>query len=485
MQENVILAVLVLICVGQIWAIFRGRLTAAIYYCCVAPLGYFSIWKFATWGPDRLCGMLLIAGGLLVFRRASGIPRFPRHPLAIFLAFLIFITLVGTWFWPIDAMTGKSEVYGHLRGVVQIVNWLILAGAAWQVAIALSLPGGFQKAVRVLIVAGVLHSTYAIYQMIAYSTGLPATGIRRPYEGVGIESGGEQVAAFQIGGLDIYRPGSLIGEPKGLGGISLVWISAMLALYMERNMERKASLFINWAMVVSLIAVFSTFSTSAWAGLVGAMSISVWTSRRKFRSRLTRFLGLVFVLISSLAFVSVTGLLPDEFGLASLVEERTVLREYLADLPEIEAKRVLNAHPEMLLWGTGLGGMTFYIAENLGGSDIVLFPNNGLLAYICDFGLIGIALLIFTLWGGLRPTLSSGARVDADTRSLSFIGTVCLMQTFIFDAGIGLFAWAFLLAAEFRCRSLKKFILHRQLATRNLDVPMVAHFLFHVRRTSY
>lgn len=466
---------------GQIWAIFRGRLTAAIYYCSVAPLGYFSVWKFATWGPDRLCGILLIAGGLLVFPRAPGIPRFHRHPLAIFLAFLIVITLIGTWLWPVHALAGKSVVYGQLRGLVQIVNWLILAGAAWQVAIALSRPGGLQKAIKVLILVGFLHSTYAIYQMAAYSTGMPATGIRRPYEGVGGESGGEQFAAFQVMGESIYRPGSLIGEPKGLGVISLVWISAMLALYMER----KATPRMKWAMVVSVIALFFTFSTSAWAGFIGAISIALWTARRRFSTRFTRVLLPVFLLIFSLIIGDVVGLLPEEQSLASLVQERTVMREYLADLAEIEAMRVLGDHPEMLLWGAGLGGMTFYIAENLGGSDIVLFPNTGLLAYFCDMGFIGIALLIFTLWGGLRPTLLSGSHLDADTRSLSFIGTVCLMQTFIFDAGIGLFAWAFLLAAEFRCRSLKNYVLHRELEPRRLDMPMAAHFPSNVRHTSH
>lgn len=481
MQENLILAVLILICAGQIWAIFRGRLTAAIYYCSVAPLGYFGVWKFATWGPDRLCGILLIAGGLLVFRRVPGIPRFHRHPLAILLTFLIVITLVGTWFWPIDAIAGKSVIYSHLRGLVQIFNWLILAGAAWQVAIALNQPGTLQKTLKILILVGVVHSMYAIYQMVAYSTDLPATGIRRPYEGVGVESGGEQVAAFQIMGETIYRPGSLIGEPKGLGVMSLVWISAMITLFMER----KALPLLKWALVVSLVALFFTFSTAAWAGFIGMISIALWTARQKIISRFTRLLWVVSLLIFSLAFLDVSGLLPAEYSLTFLIKERTVMREYLADLPEVEAKWVLRDHPEMILCGTGLGGISFYIAENLGGSDMVLFPNNGLLAYICDMGIIGIALLIFSLWRGLRPTLLSVSNLDADTRSLSFIGTVCFVQTFIFDAGIGLFALAFLLAAEFRWRLLKAYVLRHQLAARRLAMPMATHSHCNIRHKNY
>ena len=233
MQEKLVIAILLLICAGQVWAIFRGRLTASIYYCCVAPLGYFSAWMFATWGPDRLCGMLLIAGGMLVFRPVPGAPRFAQHRIALLLAFLVLMTIVGSFSWPVEAMAGKSAVYGSLRGAVQIVNWLILAGAAWQVAIALSLPGAFEKARKAIIIVGVLHSGYAMYQVVAYSTGLPATGIRRPYSGARGAHGGDQVAAFTVGKGRITRPGSFIGEPKGLGAISLVCIAAILSLFME------------------------------------------------------------------------------------------------------------------------------------------------------------------------------------------------------------------------------------------------------------
>lgn len=447
MQESVILLILILICIGQVWAISRGRLTAAIYYISIAPLGYFTVWMYGSWGAERLCGLLLIAGGLLKFKRILGVPRFIDHPLIILLAYLISITLIGQFFWPIGAMAGKSSVYGSLRGVIQIIDWLILAGAAWQVAIALSLPGAM-GARKTIILVGILYCAYAIYQVIAYWTDLPSTGIRRVYEGVAANSEGEQFAGFHVGGIFLYRPGSLIGEPKGLGVISLVWISSILTFFMHG----KVSLRLKMGLFIITSTLFLTFSTSAWAGFIGMIIIFLWTIRKQLKNRLVRLSMPMLALILGLAMADSSFFSQDNLSVSAMIKERTVMREYLADLSEIEAKRVLEDHPELFLSGTGLGGMSFFIAENLGGSDIILFPNTGLLAYVCNMGFIGISLLIFALWRGLRLTLIGFPHIDAGTRSLSFIGTVCLMQTFIFDAGISLFALAFLLAADFRWR---------------------------------
>ena len=183
------------------------------------------------------------------------------------------------------------------------------------------------------------------------------------------------------------------------------------------------------------------------------VAIALWAAKGLRASRLAGVLSPVLLLVAGLAIVDGSGVLPEGIGIRSMILERTVEREYLADMPEIEAKQVLAAHPQMLLCGTGLGGMSFYIAQNIGSSTVILFPNTGLLAYICNMGLIGIGLMIISLWAGLRPTLIPSTQCETSTRALSFIGTVCLMQTFIFNAGIGLFALAFLFAAEFRLES--------------------------------
>ncbi len=455
MSNTLVVTILLLICAGQIGAILRGRLPAAIYYLCVAPLGYFSVWQFGTWGPDRLCGILIIAGGLLRFRRDKSTPRLSSHALGFFLLFLTLVTITGSLFWPTDAMAGRSSVYGSLRGPVQILNWFIVAGAAWNVAIALTQPRAFERARRVLIVVGVLHSGYAIYQMAAYASGLPATGIRRPYSEVDLDSGGEQHAAFFYNGVNIGRPGSLIGEPKGLGAISLVWMAAMLTVLMEGGMNSKLA----GAFVLSLITLFITFSTSAWGGFVSMMAIALWATRRRMAYRVWRFLvPLLLVFISGWAIVERSGLVPEvKGGISSLIRERTIDRsDYLADLAEVEAKEVIAEHPLIAICGTGLGGMSFYIAERMGGSDIILFPNTGLLAYLCDMGVLGVVLLLYALRRGLYLSFLPSGETDASALAMSFIGTVCLMQSFIFDAGIRMFALAFLLAAELRQTCLIK-----------------------------
>lgn len=449
MSNTLVAAILALICFGQVLALVRGAVPASLYYLCVAPLGYFSVWQFGTWGPDRLCGLLLIVGGLLRTRRDPAAPRLLSHPIALLSLYLVVATVVGAFFWPTEAMAGRSVVYGTLRGLVQVGNWIILLGAAWNIALALREPRAFSRAKRVLIFAGVLHSSYAIYQTVAFASGLPATGIRRPYSEVDAESGDEQRAAFAVGGVSVARPGSLVGEPKGLGAISLVWMAAMITIVIEGRMNGK----IVAAFVLSLITLFLTFSTSAWGGFVVMIVAALWTARRRLELRAFRVLVTLLLLsVVGLAVVKKSGLVPEvDGGISSLIRERTTGRVgYLADLAEVQAQEVLAENPALLLFGTGLGGMSFYIADRMGGLDIILFPNTGILAYLCDMGIVGIALLLWALRRGLRLCLFASPGIDGTAVALSFIGVACLMQSFIFDAGIRAFAIAFLLAAEFR-----------------------------------
>ncbi len=107
-----------------------------------------------------------------------------------------------------------------------------------------------------------------------------------------------------------------------------------------------------------------------------------------------------------------------------------IVTEGLQDLAEIEAKKILEDNPEMAIFGTGLGGISFYIAQNLGGQQtMILFPNAGLLGLLCDLGVVGIALLLWCVRIGLRPAMDI-ARTDApEVRSLSYgYGASCAVS---------------------------------------------------------
>jgi len=99
-------------------ALLRGRLTAVLYYICVATLSYFSFWMFVTWEPDRVCGALLALAGLF----CTSNPRvFPKRKTAVllFFAYVVILTLISSFLGD-RAMSGRSAAYGPLRVYVQI-----------------------------------------------------------------------------------------------------------------------------------------------------------------------------------------------------------------------------------------------------------------------------------------------------------------------------------------------------------------------------
>ncbi len=446
MSEVVIVTIFLALVVGQAIALFRGRVAAVKYYICVAPLGYFDTWFVFTWAPARVCGLLLIFAGLTLWRNDDRGSAFLRHPLAKFTAYIIVTTLVGSLLWPVEAMEGPSAVYSSARGVVQILNWMITIGVGWEISKAFS--RSFLHIRPTIIWAGCLHSAYAIYQVVAYYTGLPFTGLRRAAEGLTTDAEGEQLALTQYADMLLYRATSLVGEPKSFGAISLLWIAAVLTLYLERKATAKHR-FILSAMLVALAL---TYSTTAWAGVL--VAIAVFIKLSGFRS--ANLLGAGFLIAALLSTMLSSGILTlsaDE--ILGIVTLRTSDRlfgeasELLEDLPEVETRKILAAHPEMLIFGTGLGGISFYIAENLGGGiSTILFPNLGILGFICDLGLVGTAFLVFCLRRGLRPVFSPSAPVFKPALVLSFLGVVLFVQCFIFGGGLLPFALASLLASE-------------------------------------
>ncbi len=455
MSEKIAVYVFCILCAGQVVALIKGRLTAVRYFTVVAPLGYFSYWKFLTWNPARVCGLLVIVGGIFLWRHAKGTPRFTQHRMFLFLFYLTIVTLIGSLFWPTKALSGaRSSAYndGLVRAGVGIFNWFIVVGAAWQIAKALSQPGAFEKVRNTIVIVGMLHCAYAVYQVTAYYHGLPMTGIRRPYSGVGADFGGEQFATDHFGGELLYRVNSLVGEPKTFGAISLIWITAMFTL----NMEGKGGS--RWVLVLAFIVLGLTYSTTAWAGGVMAVALALWVWRHYGTTWLSRLVIPILAVVWGLLILDSLGVLPlDHQDVTAIIWERSaqpwaqVASSGVQGVEDIETRRMFFERPALFICGIGVGGIPFYLAKILGGNEThIMAPGTGYWGFICDMGVVGIILLFFCLLPGLRPTLLRLRECDPAVRSLSYMGCVLLYQCFVFTGGLLPFALGFLLAAEFR-----------------------------------
>jgi len=455
MSERIVTIVFLILCLGQIWALFRGRLSAVIYYICVATLQYFSIWAFVTLDTARVCGALLVLGGFVLYRRRQkGIPK-ECYRLFFFFAYIAVITFAGSLFWPIEAMSGRSSAYGPLRWVIQVVNWAIIVGVGWQIALALREKGALDKLGRWLILLGMFHCAVALYQVVAFWTNLPMTGMRRVAVGVGLDPSDPHFAIATIGGLPLYRVTSFAGEPRSLAAVSMLWIAALITLYYKGRSNTRTHL----ALLLSLLVLILTLSTSGWGTFFFCLALMFFLSARQKKSG---FLALFLILLlpGVLLTADSMGWLSEGISVKEVFEERWTQRMVnpLNDAAVEETLDVLSNNPRFIPFGTGSGGMSFYIARNLGREDLILASTVGWVNYLGDIGLVGILLMISCMWGGIRNLLFRRARCDDVSRYMSFMGCVFLCGTLISAPSYILAsAFGFLLASQFRSQAMARF----------------------------
>ncbi len=402
-----------------------------------------------------MCGAILVLGGLVLYRRPEGVPQSGSYLLWTFFAYVVLVTLAGSLFWPFEAMTGRSAAYGPLRSYIQIFNWSVLVGVAWQIAQALSTRGAFEIARRWLVVLGMFHCSVALYQEAAFWNGWPIMGIRRVASGVGLSPEAPHLSFATFGGLPIFRITSFAGEPRGLGADSMLWITALFTLYFQG----RANYRIHFALFLSILVLFLTLSTSGWGGFFCCLALVVYMVSTHGKTHWISAMVMIVFFLGLLMAVDSSGLLPEEISLISVFEERWTERmeNPLADMPVQETIKVLSASPQFLLYGTGAGGMSFYIAENLGGREIILAATVGWVSILGDLGLAGILLMIAVMWGGIRNLLFRRVAGDDISRYMAFMGSILFCQ-FMISAELWMLscAFGFLLASQLRSDAISR-----------------------------
>ncbi|MCC6587582.1 MAG: hypothetical protein IT168_12870 [Bryobacterales bacterium] len=362
------------------------------------------------------------------------------------------VTVCGMCLWPVEQLAGQRAVYSSLRGIVQIVNWALMFGVAYEICYAAAAAREFLQACRVVNAAAIILCAYGIYQAAAIPRGWPSTGIRRPIAGISASTTGEQQAAFVVQGQTIYRPGSLLGEPKTLGGACITWIAFALG----RAFTGRVTGIGLCSIGLFILTLFLTASTSAWGAALVSMLVFVYAVPPQRRTQVFIWGGIMWGLLMTSGSFDIVGAyrVADSITVSDVIVERTVSRiedsGVLEDLPEQYALSVLRSDYWKTVFGVGLGGMSFYIAQELPfASEYILFPNNGLLGWICNVGIVGLVLLLLTVAPGVS-VLQTGCR-DTYRRGLAFVGTVVLLQCLIHG---GYFMWSIALGLLFAAAML-------------------------------
>lgn len=345
-----------------------------------------------VWRLDRLAPLAMVAR----LPQRSGAELQEIAPFAIY---TVFATLVFSRFWNVPVHV--SLAYGNLRFLVQLFNFIGLMGCTIAVSRSFLYGKAIQNLVQVIWWITAVNVLVVVYQyVVLVIPGLPQIGISRSYyEGV-------QLAAFRYGGVQIFRPGALVGEPKALAAVMVLYVVTWSSGvdFGNRGLIRSTSS--KWLAALALVVILLTFSTTALVtltlALLGVYLANIGGSCRRnaivIRAK-RRFSLILFFTLIALMLVALWN--PSGMSI-DLLNERYVKRltgftDNQTGLDQL-ALKIWSASLFRIVFGTGLGGISFDMMPHINaGWTLAYAPNIGLITVACDVGLLGLGLLLFPL----------------------------------------------------------------------------------------
>ncbi|MBI1357420.1 MAG: hypothetical protein GC160_24025 [Acidobacteria bacterium] len=338
-------------------------------------LTFYVIVPFGTLlTPSRVVPLVLLAWMVI---SARGEP-FRRH-LDVFLV-VITLSIVSVLAALMIADSGS-------RPLLRFLNYATLLSIFAFAAYGCRTPKGLTMAMWGLAICAGLHGAYALYQIVAFETGLPFRAIVRGLSG--------RFDVAQAYGL--FRVNGLASEPKRLGYV--LFAGALASIYLTKSVSpglHRTALRTN--AIISFALSFLTMSASYFAAVAVSIGGMLLMS-----SRLWRIVpvGVAVVGLALFASPDLASRVTDLF--ADTVEDR--FEEVSAGLDavrvyrqEFYAEDYAKAHPLSLVTGLGMGRYNNVLNEEYGeGVGLVgnmLLPLNSQIFEIgFDLGLPGLLIL--------------------------------------------------------------------------------------------
>ncbi len=397
---------------------FLPRYTFQILCQLVGTIQAQYSWVLA-WSLGRLTPLLA----------ASRVPPRASRAFIYFLPFVAYGLVITILLAPTWKIPGQLEAaYGKYRYLIQLANFATMAAAAAAFAEALEHPRAPYLLFDGLSVLAVLHGGASVYQMVASFSGLPIIGISRAFQ----DDANMTAAAFDHEGVSLLRPGGLAGEPKTAAVFFALYLLVRLYAQLPRPHSSRRAAVEAAALWLSIAGLLLTWSTSGFVGLLLAGAVLAFRFGLR-RSVINRSLLLICVGLSSWSLVS------SALGLRSLsevLEARTTqrLREQdrtSMDPPVAVSLELIRRDPMVALFGTGLGGSSFLIMEELGPHVPSYAANIGWVLTATELGFVGTLLLLLPM--GLLGVLPA-PRSPTDHAAWRFyccagIGTLLLHMT--------------------------------------------------------
>lgn len=366
----------------------------------------------------------------------------------------------GKWWWSEGGDLGVLVVmifWGLLSGVMNdgqglvfwsgLVRWLYIGSLYLLGRKFLSGKEG-KKMFEWIITAGLLFE------------GLIGVGqfLRGGVLGLSIESTSQTVPFGRVTYENklLFRVPGATGHPTFLGSMLAMWMPVVVASLIDRVVIKKQkwqegiNLFMGLAVVLGGIAVFATYSRSAWfAGLVGVLGV-VFLLRSKFDwgDLIKKYwwiggVGVVFLVLFSSQFLLRLSSIQNIFKVGTGRDRVELVRE---------SWKMIKENP---VFGVGVNNFTRVLVQ----SDLTemgrkfLFPvHNSFLLIASEFGIMALALLLVLIgvvlkrsWGKVKEPVLVGVWVGV----LSFMFSGQFHTLFAQDASLdyfmimlGMLAWS-------------------------------------------
>lgn len=392
-----------------------------------------TIWAQYSFGLSWSIQKIAILFSATDFRQ-----NYRRYYFGLFFPLVLYVIIGGvalSFFWPVPQQT--NFLYGEGRIIVQLGLFIGLVFATRAFGHAMCQEAGPILLWKALVLLGLMHGLASIYQYLALSLNLPLLAISRAH-GLTLDGGVGDIAAFTIDGGDvILRPGGLAGEPKTAAVIYGMIIISLLGVPRPGSIEKKWKNLCIFSILFSIFGFIVASSTSGFISLVFAFLLLLLFNVIKIKNYF-----LILLIFSIIIFITDYILyrnnLPSFSALfGSRVTDRLISGEN--DPPVQAAIDIMSSNLFVLLFGTGIGGSTFYIQELMNSNfEYTHTPNIGIIAILIENGLVGLLLLLVPFFLLFLHARNATLKNDQQSWEIRFLLAIATSVMIFMMAGSGI-----------------------------------------------
>jgi hypothetical protein len=419
------------------WALwigwFRPRLMPFLL-AATLPCNNFLIEWHVQWSPGKV--VLLAFGLVLPFHllKRSKLPLFSKLPHTVrrFLAIQLLLTIIAYFFFRgsivdpgLDTM--RNPTY---RSLVQLISEWIRVGALLAIIGWVRDRQTVLRIYKICLAVTTSAALYGVYQFVGYYAGLPITGIARAQADFN-----GQYAVIEIAGVELFRVGSFVGEPKHLAEWLIPSIVFIVCTKVFPSLGVRSWLTSYLVLLLHIAALMLTFATSSYLGLLLGLFPMAWLYRGSSTNvaRVAAVAGII-----SIAGFSFASLIGSELS-RQILMERTVDRvgqEEPSLVVDTAAIRFLEDHPAYLLSGVGVGNASFHLDDYVPGwvgqqfdNPVPLSISSMYLLLLIEGGLPVLLLFVLFLTQHLLEAreLALAAKRQSDRALILTSAAICCM----------------------------------------------------------